>query len=892
MATAFAALVSLESNLRLIYNHPKYSFHFEEEQIRSLEGSVSFLIDFMKSYDNSLRPRKQAAEALEMRIAHAAQVAEDVIESHIVDHIRSGKTRSPRFLLDLQKAIQDMDYMRRKALNVRAQSGREQQQQQQTTYSSSAAAIQSTPPTFTMVGFDEIVLQLLGLLTGGPSSRPVIPIKGMGGIGKTTLARNVLQHPYIVEYFDVRLWATISQEYSLPKILSELLFHLKKSNNGTVDELQERLHKSLIGQRYLIVLDDMWNAKALDDMRFLFRNTKNDSRIVVTTRNSDVVEHLGVSPVAMSFLDEDNSWRLFCQKAFADQQGCPPELEETAKKIVAKCKGLPLSIVVVGGHLRKSSMAVDYWENVAESIMNPIGKDEHCLNVLSLSYSHLPVHLKPCFLFIGAFPEDEIISARDVYKLWIAEGFIQQGEYSSLEVAAGHCLWDLYMRNLILVDRWRPFYGIYAFKLHDLVREICLKIAKDVEFLYVFQTPKAINRKRRVVISREATHEAIASDSLVRFVMWERSRYNINNLYELKLLRTLCNVATTSSSGSIFKNLNLRYLNIDLGLTIRPILYYLLPSSMSLLWNLQILTINIADQSKVIAPYEIWEMLQLRYLEVDPICLIDPLPVDRLHQTNNFVMRNLISLFRVENFRFSDEVCKRIHNIRELRLSYCGEVSSYYCPGNLSRFNQLQVLWLQFDDNSKWREFVTSLTFPSKLMELRLRGSGVDWEELTMMVGPLPHFIKLELLADSVTGSIWNPKEEKFLRLKYLTISGCGDLVSWNADRCHFPVLEYLRLTYLPKLEELPPGIGEIPTLVRIVLRCCSASSTISAMRTLVEQEEQGNDSLRLDIYFEGDEETLESFNHKVQEEGLTSTNLSLHLNLLGSTHRPMEDVS
>ncbi|KAL1532271.1 putative late blight resistance protein R1B-16 [Salvia divinorum] len=877
MAAAFAALVSLESNLRLIYNHPKYSFHFEEKQIQSLEGSVSFLIDFMKSYDNSLGARKQAAEALEMRIARAAQLAEDVIESHIVDQIRGGKTRSSRFLLDLQKAIEDMDYMRRKASNMRARSGSEQQRQ--TTYSSSStvAAAQSTPLTSTMVGFDDILLQLLDLLTGVPSSRRVIPIQGMGGIGKTTLARNVFQHKNIVEHFDVCLWATISQEYSLHRILSELVSHLRKSNSGTVDELQERLYKSLCGPRYLIVLDDMWNVKALDDMMLLFPDTNSGSRIVVTTRHSDVAKHLGVSPVAMSFLDEDNSWHLFCQKAFAEQQGCPHELEETAKKIVAKCKGLPLAILVVGGHLRKSSMALDYWVHVAESIMNHTGNDEHCLNVLSLSYSHLPVHLKPCFLFLGAFPEDETIYVRDVYKLWIAEGLIQQGEYPSVEVAAWHCLWDLYLRNLILVYGWNHLYGIYTFKVHDLVREMCLKIAKEEEFLCVFQTPSAINRERRVVISGEANHEAMASDAPIRCLIWKRGRYDINNLYDLKLLRTLSNIATTSTSGSIFQQLNLRYLNVDLGYKIRPMLYYL-PSSMSLLWNLQFLTINIADQSKVIAPYAIWEMLQLRRVEVDMICLIDPLPVDRLEQENHLVMRNLRLLFRVENFRLSDEVCKRIPNVIELRLSYCDEVNWYYCPRNLSCFNQLKVLWLKFDGNPKWREFVTSLTFPSTLEVLRLRGSGVHWEDLTMMVGSLPHFVELQLLQDSVTESIWNPKEEKFLRLKYLTIHGCDDLVHWNADRCHFPVLKCLYLSYLSKLEEFPSGIGEIATLKYICVRYCSASSTISAMRTLVEQVEQGNDSLRLDVFFRGDEETLESFKHRVEEEGLTSPNLSLQL--------------
>lgn len=82
---------------------------------------------------------------------------------------------------------------------------------------------------------------------------------------------------------------------------------------------------------------------------------------------------------------------------------------------------------MVGGHLRKSSMAVEYWENVAHH-MNPIldstENDEQCSNVLSLSYSYFPAHLKPCFLLLGAFPEDQKIYGNDIHKLWIAGGII------------------------------------------------------------------------------------------------------------------------------------------------------------------------------------------------------------------------------------------------------------------------------------------------------------------------------------------------------------------------------------------------------------------------------------------------------------------------------------
>ncbi|XP_047948298.1 putative late blight resistance protein homolog R1C-3 [Salvia hispanica] len=870
MAAAFGTLVSLQNNLRLIRNHPNYTF--EVEQIRSLWGSVCFLIDFMESYDNYHGARRETAEALEMRIASAAQVAEGVIKAHMVHQIRCGNTRSSRFLLDLHKATQGMDYMMRKASIVSSQSGL----LEPSTNPPSSSIAKSTPLlTSSTVGLEDILLRLMHLLTRGPLSRRVIPIQGMGGIGKTTLALNAFQHPYIVQHFDVCLWATISQEYSIQKVLAQLLSCMRGSTSGTVDVVRERLYKSLFGLRYLIVLDDMWNLKAWDDMnvKSLFPDTSNGSRVVVTTRLANVAYRLGDNGnrIAMSFLDEDNSWHLFCRNAFVKQQRCAPELEETAKKIVARCKGLPLAIVVVGGHVRKSPTALAYWENVAQSILYSTGNDEHCLNVLSLSYRYLPAHLKPYFLLLGAFPEDEKIYAQDVLKLWIAEGFIQHCDDCSLEEVAAYYLLDLHMRNLILVDSWDYKGDVYNFKVHDLVRELCLQTAKKEEFLSVFETSGGITWERQVLINGEVNHENIITDAPVRCLICNGGRYGINYLNDLKLLS---NVATTFISESIFQQVNLRYLDVVL-VYIAPQIVYYLPSSISLLWNLQILTIYVPNQSKVIAPYVIWEMVQLRHIEVVKICLIDPLPVD---QASRMVMRNLNTLSKVENFRLSKKVCKRIPNVRELELSYCDEVSWYYCPRNLGCLHHLQFLTLEFDGNSKWREFATHLTFPSSLRTLGLSGCGVDWEELTMMVGSLPHLGKLSLLPNSVIGSVWTPVEGKFCHLKALTIYGCSDLVCWNADKSHFPVLEFLYLKDLCKLIEFPSDIGEIATLKHIELRFCSASSSISAMRTLVEQEELGNESLQLAVYFRGDEEAVESFKNEIQEESLTSsTNLSLH---------------
>ncbi|KAL9170597.1 hypothetical protein ABFS82_04G155500 [Erythranthe guttata] len=265
----------------------------------------------------------------------------------------------------------------------------------------------------------------------------------MGGIGKTALAQNAYEHSLIVHHFDIRTWVTVSQKYNVKELFVQLLSKLISSEiDSEIDEqlLGQKLHKILWGRRYLIVIDDIWGIEAWDSLNLFFPENNNGSRIVVTTRISNVATHFDSSSFELSFLDEEKSWDLFCKKTFGEAD-CPLELEDIGKEIVKKCKGLPLSITVIGGLLGRSHMTQKYWKNIARdihSILNS-GEDKNCSSILSLSYTYLPPHLKPCFLYMSIFPEDEKISVSQLIKLWVAEGFIRSNKSQSLEeIARGY----------------------------------------------------------------------------------------------------------------------------------------------------------------------------------------------------------------------------------------------------------------------------------------------------------------------------------------------------------------------------------------------------------------------------------------------------------------------
>ncbi|KAM3321325.1 hypothetical protein P3S67_008527 [Capsicum chacoense] len=232
-----------------------------------------------------------------------------------------------------------------------------------------------------MVGRYDQKERLLEDLTGSYSGEPkVIPIVGMGGIGKTTLAKEVYNHESILRRFDIRAWATVSQQHNIKEVLLSLLQSTIKMDD-TVKmsgeaKLADMLQKSLKRKRYLIVLDDIWSFEVWDGVTRCFPTEDNaGSRILLTTRNNEVACYVGIENLSlqMSFMDQDESWGLFKSAAFSSE-ALTYEFETVGKQIADECHGLPLTIVVVAG-LLKSKRAIEDWESVAKDVKSFVTND-------------------------------------------------------------------------------------------------------------------------------------------------------------------------------------------------------------------------------------------------------------------------------------------------------------------------------------------------------------------------------------------------------------------------------------------------------------------------------------------------------------------------------------
>ncbi|XP_047953978.1 putative late blight resistance protein homolog R1A-10 [Salvia hispanica] len=216
----------------------------------------------------------------------------------------------------------------------------------------------------------------------------------------------------------------------------------------------------------------MWDAKAWDDLKRVFPDDKNGSRIILTSRIQEVAVHASedTPPHCLRCLSMHESWELLSSKIFVGGESCPQEMVEVGKQIAYKCHGLPLTIVVLGGLLSKMSKKIDVWESVAKCVGSLLMEEaEQCQHILALSYNHLPDFLKPCFLYMGMFPEDYEVSVKKLTRLWVAEGFIWSTTHKSLDEIAENYLADLIARSLILVKRRSSRGTVKTCYVHDLM---------------------------------------------------------------------------------------------------------------------------------------------------------------------------------------------------------------------------------------------------------------------------------------------------------------------------------------------------------------------------------------------------------------------------------------
>ncbi|XP_006358336.1 disease resistance protein At4g27190-like [Solanum tuberosum] len=331
----------------------------------------------------------------------------------------------------------------------------------------------------------------------------IIGVVGPGGVGKTTLVKNLNNELLKINVsnsklsFGVVVWVTVPKPpIDIKKIQAQIVsrLNLKVDNEGSEVSIASKILERLKQEKsFLVILDDVWDAINLDHVGVPQPKAHTGSKVIITSRFGDVCKMMKTdTEMNISTLKEDESWQLFIKTAgdVANRENIQP----IARDIARECGGLPLAITVIGACMSGKNR-VEEWVDALDSlrISEPYEKDviDEVYKVIKLSFDYLESpdtgskrrgDIKSCFLYCSLYPVD--IPTEDLIHCWWAEGFL--GEHDTYEKAynRGNTIIGS-LKNACLLEAD----GMYCVKMHDVIRDVAKWIANTFgdEHISVFQ---------------------------------------------------------------------------------------------------------------------------------------------------------------------------------------------------------------------------------------------------------------------------------------------------------------------------------------------------------------------------------------------------------------------
>ncbi|EEC83970.1 hypothetical protein OsI_30099 [Oryza sativa Indica Group] len=736
---------------------------------------------------------------------------------------------------------------------------------------------------------DKEVLVKLMLDQHDQQNLQVLPIVGMGGLGKTTLAKMVYNDPIVQKHFQLKMWHCVSENFepiSIVKSIIELATNRKCDLPDSIELLRRRLEGVIDRKRFLLVLDDVWNEddnKWNEHLRPLLNSVGGPgSIIVITTRNRRVASIMEtLQPYKPACLSEDESWELFSKRAFGRDVQEQEDLVTIGKCIVHKCKGLPLALKTMGG-LMSSKHQVKEWEAIARSNIGDSvkGKDE-ILSILKLSYKHLPSEMKQCFTFYAIFCKDYEMEKDMLIQLWIANGFIQEEGTIELsqkgEFVFNELVWRSFLQDVKTILFISLDYDFVVCKMHDLMHDL----AKDVSSECA-TTEELIQQKAP---SEDVWHVQISEGELkqisgsfkgttsLRTLLMELPLYRGLEVLELRSfflerlkLRSLrglwchCRYDSSIITSHLINTKHLRYLDLSRSNIHR------LPDSICALYNLQSLRLNGCSYLECL-PEGMANLRKLNHLYL--------LGCDRLKRMppNFSLLNNLLTL---TTFVVDTDASRGIEELKQLR--YLTNMLGLYNlrkikstsnakEANLHQKQELSILrlfwgcmssYMPGDKDNNEEEMLESLKPHSKLKILDLYGYGGSkasvWMRDPQMFRCLKRLIIERCPRCKDIPTVWLSASLEYLSLSYMTslISLCKN-IDGNTPVQLFPKLKELILFVLPNLERWAENSeGEnndviiFPELESLELKSCMKISSVPESPALKRLEALGCHSLSI----------------------------------------------
>ncbi|XP_024635607.2 uncharacterized protein [Medicago truncatula] len=439
-------------------------------------------------------------------------------------------------------------------------------------------------------------------------SNYMVGLHGMGGAGKTTLAKEVGKQLRTLEHFKYVIDTTVSFNLEIKKIQNDIAGSLGLEW-GDINESDrpKRLWSRLTdGDKILVILDDVWENLNFDDIGLPNSDNHKGCKVLVTTRELRVCEQMGCGKtIQLELLTEEEALIMF--KMYADLSNISSKsILGKVHEITTLCKRLPVAIAIIARSL-KGKKSREEWDVALNCLKKPVSMgnvEEDLVDVLKclkFSYDNLKDEkAKRLFLLCSAFPEDEEISVELLTRLGIGvnlfgEGYDKYNDARSQAIAAKNKL----LHSCLLLETKKG-----DVKMHDLVREVAHWIANE-EILVV----NSFEKNQKSLVDRSKN---------IKYLFFQG---NLMDLYSSgfdgsKLEILIANTSMDDSEDvptSLFENMvGLRILKLSNT-------HLSLPKSIQLLINIRSLSVEnvcLGDIS-VLGTLQSLESLELLYCKID-----------------------------------------------------------------------------------------------------------------------------------------------------------------------------------------------------------------------------------------------------------------------------------
>ncbi|XP_057802141.1 probable disease resistance protein At1g58602 [Salvia miltiorrhiza] len=671
-----------------------------------------------------------------------------------------------------------------------------------------------------VVGLEEDVEMLLRTrIIGGEYYLKTVLIKGMAGIGKTTLAREIYNHPTIVKRFERRAWVSNSTHLTLKELLIKLIQQVEDPQNLHTSSLLENmdnpslrdmLSQHLQGKRYLIVLDDMPKQMHLASLVHALPKESLDygSRLLLTSHTM----HIGVdiddeNVHQMKPLDSKKSWKLFLKtmnhgNKLTGEHKFPMNLQPMAKQMLRKCGGLPLAIKEVGKQLVEKKLSrVSEWEQLLESV--DFGST---LKLLEPFYHKLDPKIDSCFLSMAFFKENTTLRKEKLEQIWSAG--VVEDDY----------LCESYLRGLInesVID----------------VTEKSTKYRMNV-VLHMLSIQKAEEKLGFEILRNNGNNRPSESPRHHRVVICSRDKFNYSTDQDKHLVSLFFHgggyLDTSPSYWKSFEQLKILDLE-DFGLKMLPEtictlkeLRYLglrnnyikeLPDSLGCLENLEVL--DIAQNFMVEVPDIIWEIRSLCHLYMSDVICRKPFKIDAL--------RNLKTLtyVSVNNWTYELSRLETLYGLHKLGIEILGENSDagalFASLAKLIFFKHLILRGCRF----RSMPCLDEIRILNSLKTLKLDGL------LARLPTNLPEFLESLTLGNSCLDEDPMPLLGKLKRLEYLKLRNAYTGQQMVILDNGFPSLKDLCIEELWNLRNVQVGVKGVRFLKKLEIHDCPNLDTL-----------------------------------------------------------------